>query len=155
MAGAWEVREVQWCIHFHGPYGNSVVCAAVALDSSDPSGHMCVCWMVSSVERGVTLTPAYGYPFWRRVFTNTAMLPGRPWGLWFVNELLYWLAFSFASSQCLFYFSLHFLFLILCRGEDGVGKGGYYRMLLYVSLKSSGLSSVFSPSSVPSILKPI
>lgn len=100
MAGAWEVREVQCCIHFHGPYGNSVVCAAAALDSSDPSGHVCVCWMVSSVERGVTLTPAYGYPFWRRVFTNTAMLPGRPWGLWFVNELLYWLAFAFASLQC-------------------------------------------------------
>ena len=41
MAGAWEVREVQWCIHFYGPYGNSVVCAADALDRADPNGRVC------------------------------------------------------------------------------------------------------------------
>lgn len=99
--------------------------------------------------------PAYGYPFWRRVFTNTAVLPGRPWGLWFVNELLYWLASLLASLEdtnnnpC-FFPSLFFSTLILCREED-VGRiegrrgEGYYRMLLYVWLKSSGLSSVFPP----------
>ena len=56
-AGAWEVREIYRRIHFHGPYGNSVVCAADALDGGDPNGHVCVCCMVNSVERGVTLTP--------------------------------------------------------------------------------------------------
>lgn len=41
--GAWEVREVQRQIHFHAPYGNSVVCAAEALDSGDPNGRVCAC----------------------------------------------------------------------------------------------------------------
>lgn len=56
MAGAWEVKGVQRRHHFHGPYGNSVVCTANALDSADPSDHVCVCWMASSVQRGVALT---------------------------------------------------------------------------------------------------
>lgn len=56
MAGAWEVKAVQWHHRFHGPYGNSVVCTANALDSADPSDRVCVCWMASSVQRGVALT---------------------------------------------------------------------------------------------------
>lgn len=42
-ARSWEVKEFQRRIHFQGPYGNSVVCTADALDSSDPNGHVCVC----------------------------------------------------------------------------------------------------------------
>lgn len=56
MAGAWEVKKVQWCHCFQRQYGNSVVCATTALHSTDPSDRVCVCWMTSSVKRGVTLT---------------------------------------------------------------------------------------------------
>lgn len=82
------------------------------------------------------------------------MLPGRPLGLWFVNELLYWLASSLASLEdtnntpCLSFFPLLFIppWSYAQRGRCGQ-KGGwvYYRKLLYVWLKSSGLSSVFAP----------
>lgn len=58
-----------------------------------------------------------------RYSKSPAMLPGRPWGLWFVNELLYWFAsspclFRRCQQQCLFHHRpAHFLFLILCSGE--------------------------------------
>lgn len=89
------------------------------------------------------------------------MLPGRPLGLWFVNELLYWLASSLAylkdtNNKPRFIPPppppLFIPFWFYAQSEKCGQKGGggcvggcYYRMLLYMWLKSSGLSSVFPP----------
>ena len=95
--------------------------------------------------------PAYGHLFWRRAFTNTAMLPARPMGLWFVNELLYWLASSLASLEdttntpCFLLPPFFFNSIVISYTEKKMVVGGHYRMLLYVWLKSPGLSSVFPP----------
>lgn len=60
---------------------------------------VCGCWMVNTVERGVTLTPSIWVFILREGFHKHSHAASRPWGLWFVNELLYWLASLLASLE--------------------------------------------------------
>lgn len=79
-------------IYFHGPYGNSVVCVCKSTDNGRPQ-RSCVCTLNGvcvCALGGMVLWPrAYGEPLRRRFPSNTHI---HPLGLWFVNELLYWLA---------------------------------------------------------------
>lgn len=123
---------------------------------------VCGCWMVNTVERGVTLTPSIWVFILREGFHKHSHAASRPLGLWFVNELLYWLASLLASLEDtnntphpffsypqktpdVFLFHSDFMHRKKNVGKSRRGggrEGGHYRKLLYVWLKSLGLSSV-------------
>lgn len=89
--GPWEVKAERGVSIFMD-HMEILLCVCVSRQiTGDPNGRVCAHWMVCVCALGgMVLWPrAYGEPLRRRFPSNTHI---HPLGLWFVNELLYWLA---------------------------------------------------------------
>lgn len=82
--------------HFHGPYGNFVLCTEKVSDNSDLNCHM---WAVNRPEENhSTIWPSTYGPAAQGDFTAISQAtPGD--FIRFVNELLYWLISELASLE--------------------------------------------------------
>ncbi len=93
--GSWEVKANR-SVSIFKDHMEILLCLRSSRQiTGDPNGFVCVRWMVC-VWSGRALWPqAYGQPIWRRAPSNVLA----PLGLWFVNELLYWLKSWLASLE--------------------------------------------------------